>query len=175
MPNVSRQQIDSQHDFLVNARSVAERTIGQSLLRARGIAESEVPARSLSESAEASSESNDFSQATLHSVIGAVMRRNNIRSTVRLTVVPRNQVKAIVMQAGTACSQHHSNCLRQLRCNDLRCQVTLAPREKDRGPQSMKDDSSFVESAWVWTSVDVKTGLFHSGSSRVRLMKQVSS
>jgi hypothetical protein len=102
--------------------------------------------------------SRSFPRTTIQAVIGAIVRRMNIWSAVRLTGVPQHQVKAIVVHVGNACARYHQKCLSGMRCGDLRCSLKMVLQEKHRGPLLNRRHLLAVGSAWAWTSIDPKSG-----------------
>ena len=133
---------DSQpHDFTVIARRVVEETIGHQLVAGdrRG------------EGGKASS------VEPMLAVIGSIVRRNSIRSTVRVTGIPQNRVKAMIVELGHACAQHRQTWIRGLICGKLCCKAMLVLQEKNRGPMSDKTRILHAGSAWTWTCIDLET------------------
>ncbi len=171
MTSVSSQETEPKHDFLAYARSLVARTIGQDLLCARGTARSEMRSGVAADSVSPFLESNRFPSVTLHSVIEAVMRRQSIRSTVRLTGVPQKSSQSD-HHAGAcglfAC--HHAKCqLRRLQCSDLRCRVIswrLGKRTADRRPKVKRNRLGCGPASMQ------KPALFRCGSSLHAKLKQ---
>jgi hypothetical protein len=80
-----------------------------------------------------------------------IMRRMSIRSTVRLTGVPQDLVKAIVVQVGSACARYHRQCISKVNCGDLQCGLQMVLRETNRGSLLNKRRLNAVGSPSVWT------------------------
>jgi len=120
------------HDFTHAARNVVEATIGRKLTTP--------PAReTLSPSG---------------SAISAIVRRSNIRSTVRLTGMPRNEVKKIILTAGQACARFHFEREVPPKLTSLRCTALPAIRDKHQVAASKEGQLSY---AWTCTALDSRS------------------
>jgi len=97
------------------------------------------------------------SRADMEKTIDGIMHRNNIRSTVRLTGIPQNKVKAIVMQVGKACERHHAMHVKAHGNGKLRCGVTKVLHEKIHGSVQDPRRHLAIGSAWTWTCIDIET------------------
>lgn len=123
------------HDFTHFARNVVEATLGQKLT-------APLPCTTQSPAA---------------STILAIVRRGNLRSAVRLTGLPRNEVKRIVLRAGWACARLHSRREVHPKIGEVQCAPWPAIRDKFRGPASMQDRLRRIGNAWTWTCIDSRT------------------
>ena len=74
-----------------------------------------------------------ISSSQLQAVVSAIVSGVNIRSTVCLTGLPQNLVKAIVVQVGISCARHHQQCLSNANYGNLQCGLELVLREKIAG------------------------------------------
>lgn len=100
--------------------------------------------------------------ATRIAVIKAIVRRHNLRSTVRLTGVPQNQIKALIMRLGTACTRYQDEVLQQLAAGEPQWCETLAFQNKVRSTPYDLEYRRTTGSAWVWTCLDQRTKLVPS-------------
>ncbi len=165
METRSKSLFEPRHDFTVTARRVVEQTIGHKLIGHKPtVPPPDAPVEYLSTAKRADGRISDpeehlgFSRSsrrtTVQSVIGAIVRRMNIRSTVHLTGVPQNRVKAIIVRVGEACAQYHQKSVSNMRCGDLQCSLNMVLQEKTRGPMLNRRHLLAVGSAWTWTSID---------------------
>jgi hypothetical protein len=124
------------HDFTVKARCIVEETIDRKLTPPK-----------------LSSPAQNPTEAVVRAIVG----RNSIRSTVRRTGIPQNQVKATVVAVGDSCARLHRKLAQNLTCRSLQCDARMVLQEKSRGQMRDRAHLLSVGSAWTWTSIDVDT------------------
>jgi hypothetical protein len=95
--------------------------------------------------------------AALQSAIKSIVKGNSIRATVRLTGIPQNHVKTILIGVGEACARYHQKSIRNETCGALRCDMTKVLQEKDRWFSEDWAHQATVGSAWTWTAIDPET------------------
>ncbi len=164
MPRGSRAQKEFPHDFIFSARTVVESTIGHALVAPAAARDFQTGALNTSEGPywQRRRQAVAANGSPLVQVVDSITRRNNVRSTVRLTGIPQNEIKAIVLKAGRACALHHYNCFSELRCGPLLCSATMALQEKIRGDARDSGRLPAAGSAWAWTSIDPGSGFVPS-------------
>ena len=123
------------HDFTHFARKVVEATRGHKLTAPSPCA----------------------TQSPAASTILAIVRRGNLRSAVKLTGLPRNEVKRIVLRAGWACARFHARGEVHPKLSEVQCAVWPAMRDKFRGTVSMQDRLRRIANACTWTCMDGRT------------------
>ena len=95
-------------------------------------------------------------------VVNAVVNRHSLRSTVRLTGVPQNRIKALIMRLGPVCTQYQDEALQGLRPGELQWSTTLAFRAKVGSTPEEQEYRRTTGSVWTWTCVDSQTKLVPS-------------
>lgn len=95
-------------------------------------------------------------------VVNAVVNRHSLRSTVRLTGVPQNRIKALIMRLGPVCTQYQDEALQGLRSGELQWNATLAFRAKVGSTPEEQEYRRTTGSVWTWTCVDSQTKLVPS-------------
>ena len=95
-------------------------------------------------------------------VVDAVINRHSLRSTVRLTGVPQNRIKALIMKLGPVCTQYQDETLQRLRIGELQWSETLAFHAKVGNTLEEQEYRRTTGSVWTWTCLDTRTKLVPS-------------
>ena len=95
-------------------------------------------------------------------VVNAVVTRHNLRSTVRLTGVPQNRVKALIMKLGAACARFQDETLEGLPGGNLEWSETLAFQAKVGNAPEEQEYRRTTGSVWTWTCLDSRSKLVPS-------------
>jgi hypothetical protein len=103
-----------------------------------------------------------LSQEERIQIIGAIVGRNNMRTTVRLTGVPRNRIKSLLMKLGPACAQYQHHTLRQLAPSALEWREAFVFRAKAGNTVASYEYSHTTGSVWTLACLDQRTKLVPS-------------
>jgi hypothetical protein len=100
-----------------------------------------------------------LSQQARSRIVEAVVSRHGLRSTVRLTGIPQNRVKALLMQLGPACTRYQDETLRSLAVAPIEWREALAFRAKAENTTAGRQYSLTTGSVWTLTCLDTRTKL----------------
>ncbi len=95
-------------------------------------------------------------------IVEAVAGRHSLRATVRLTGVPQNRIKALLMKLGPACSQYQHVTLCHLPAASLEWREAFAFRAKANNTAASHEYSRTTGSVWTLACLDRRTKLVPS-------------
>jgi hypothetical protein len=171
MKTQSRDNESGPHDFTVVAPRVVEAATGQRLGGTKVWKDSPQTCRTVSaapvnlptESAEESASSlAALTTVTRTGVVRALIRRNSLRSTVRLTGVPKNRIKALIMNLGPVCTQYQDEVLQHLPAGELEWSQTLVFRAKSGITPEKREYLRAIGPVWTCACLDTRTKLVPS-------------
>ena len=92
-------------------------------------------------------------------IVEAVVNRHSLRSTVRVTGIPQNRVKALLMRLGPACTRYQHETLRDLIVNPSEYREAFAFRAKAGNNAAGYQYSHTTGSVWTLACLDTQTKL----------------
>lgn len=92
-------------------------------------------------------------------VVEAVVSRHSLRSTVRLTGIPQNRIKALLTQLGPACTRYQHGILRGLPSSRFEWREVFAFRAKAGNSAADLQYSRTTGSVWTLACLDMRTKL----------------
>jgi hypothetical protein len=92
-------------------------------------------------------------------VVEAVVSRHSLRSTVRLTGIPQNRIKALLTQLGPACTRYQDGILRGLPPSRFERREVFAFRSKAGNTAADHEYSRTTGSVWTMACLDMRTRL----------------
>lgn len=95
-------------------------------------------------------------------IVEAVVSRHSLRSTVRLTGIPQNRVKALLMELGPACTRYQHETLRRLTASSLEWREAFAFSAKAGNTELGHQYSLTTGAVWTLTCLDTLTKLVPS-------------
>jgi hypothetical protein len=92
-------------------------------------------------------------------IVEAVVSRHSLRSTVRLTGIPQNRVKALLMRLGPACTRYQHETLHDLPVSPFEWREAFAFRAKAGNNAVSHQYSHTTGSVWTLACLDTHTKL----------------
>jgi hypothetical protein len=92
-------------------------------------------------------------------VVEAVAGRHSLRSTVRLTGIPQNRIKALLAQLGPACTRYQHGILRDLPPSRIEWREVSAFRSKAGNTAADHEYNRTTGSVWTLACLDMRTKL----------------
>jgi IS1 family transposase len=106
---------------------------------------------------------NRLTPAKRTRVIAALVERNSIRATVRMTGASKNAIQRLLAALGPACEQYQNRALRNLPCKRIQCdEVWSFCYAKQKNVPADKEGQFGYGDVWTWTALCADTKLICS-------------
>jgi IS1 family transposase len=92
-------------------------------------------------------------------VVAALVERNSIRSTVRMTGVAKNSVIRLLLDLADMCAEYHDKHVKGLRVRRLQCDEIWAFVGSKMKNASPEQKAAGWGDVWTWTAIDADTKL----------------